>query len=135
MGSAKDRLMVPLPAPIKGEISNTEFGRKRKPTDEPVATADHKIYNREYLRCPYSDYRLDKPDRSSRNNLQANSPYENVRTGFGISNFEITEDKPTVFSLPFGQPKPVAPPLNPTQSTFSLSGLGLPEYGQKTVIL
>ncbi|XP_010247605.1 PREDICTED: protein ETHYLENE INSENSITIVE 3-like [Nelumbo nucifera] len=133
MGSAKDRLMIPLPAPIKGEISNTEFSRKRKPTDEPVATVDHKIYNREYLRCPYSDYRLGKPDRSSRNNQQVNSPYGSVRTGFGISNFEITEDKPAVFSMPFGQPKRAAPPLNPTQSTFSLSGLGLPEDGQKTI--
>nr|DAD19752.1 TPA_asm: hypothetical protein HUJ06_021215 [Nelumbo nucifera] len=103
-GSAKDKLMVPLPAPIKGEISSTEFNRKRKPTDEN----------------PWQ-------------RRITNSPYENVRTGFGISNFEITEDKPVVLSLPFEQPKPAAPPLNPTQSTFSLSGLGLPEDGQKTI--
>ncbi|XP_010243659.1 PREDICTED: protein ETHYLENE INSENSITIVE 3-like [Nelumbo nucifera] len=133
MGTTKDRLMVPLPAPIKGEITNSDFTRKRKPTDEQEVMVDRKIYTCENLQCPYNDYRLGFLDRTSRNNHQANCPYRNVSTGFGISNFQITEDKPTVFSLPFAQPKPAAPPLNQTQPSFNLSGLGLTEDGQKTI--
>ncbi|KAJ6323243.1 hypothetical protein OIU77_012966 [Salix suchowensis] len=54
----------------------------------------------------------------------------NTSQGFGMSNFQINSDKPVVFSLPFPQAKAAAP----SQTTsFSVSGLGLPEDGQKSI--
>ncbi|KAF8396298.1 hypothetical protein HHK36_017913 [Tetracentron sinense] len=133
-GTREKHLMLPLPPPIKGEIStNSEFIQKRKMSDEQDMVMDHKIYTCEYLQCPYSDYRLGFLDRTSRNNHQLNCPNRNNCSGFGMSNFQINEDKPAVFSLPFAQPKPATQSMNPTPPSFSLSGLGLPEEGQKTI--
>ncbi|KAF8398101.1 hypothetical protein HHK36_017027 [Tetracentron sinense] len=136
MGGTRDRFLVPpLPPPIKGEITtNSEFIQKRKMSDEQDMVMDHKVYTCEHPQCPYSDYRLAFPDRTSRNNHLLNCSYRNNCPGFGVSNFQINEDKPAVFTLPYGQPKPAAQPVNnPSPPSFSLSGLGLPEDGQKTI--
>ncbi|KAL5719403.1 Protein ETHYLENE INSENSITIVE 3 [Ranunculus cassubicifolius] len=121
------------PSSIKGEINNLDFIRKRKPFDEPDMPMEHKIYTCEYPRCPYNDYRLGFLDRTSRSNHQASCPYRTISSGSAGSNFQIAEDKPQVFSLPFAQSKPVSSSTNPTPPTFNLSGISLPEDGQKLI--
>ncbi|KAK9154473.1 hypothetical protein Sjap_001953 [Stephania japonica] len=134
---AKERVMMvqPPPQPIKGEIVNMDFIRKRKLNDEAHdAVMDQKVYTCEYPRCPYSDYHLGFHDRTSRNNHQLTCPHRTVSTGFGMSqNFHINEDKSSVFSVPFAQPKQVAPQPTAAPPAFNLSGLGLPEDGQKMI--
>ncbi|XP_043691438.1 protein ETHYLENE INSENSITIVE 3-like [Telopea speciosissima] len=123
-----------LPAPVKGEITSSDFIQKRKSSDDPeAAMVDHKRYTCENLPCPYSDYPLGFHDRNSRNNHQASCPDRSVSQGFGISNFQTNEEKPAIFSVPYAQPKPAPPVPNLTQPSFNLSGLGLPDDGQKTI--
>ncbi|KAF5446402.1 hypothetical protein F2P56_032034 [Juglans regia] len=135
----RDRLiMAPVDHQIKGELIeiNSDFTQKRKQlADEPHTMMDQKIYTCEYPQCPYNNYRLGFLDRNSRNNHQTTCPYRgNFAQVFGTSNSQINNDKPTVFSLPFAQPKPATPPMNQTNQTpFSVSGLGLPEDGQKMI--
>ncbi|GAV89761.1 EIN3 domain-containing protein [Cephalotus follicularis] len=128
--------MLPLAPQIKGELveTNPDFTQKRKPlSEDPQILMDHKIYTCECPQCPYSDYCLGFLDRASRNNHQLNCPYRNNSSqGFGITNLQIDCDKTGVFSLPFSQPKPATPPVNPTPS-FNVTGLGLPEDGQKMI--
>jgi ethylene-insensitive protein 3 len=85
---------------------------------------DQNIYTCEYSRCPYNDYRLGFLDRNSRNNHQMNCPYQSSNSSqvFGMPNSQINDEKATVFSLRFAQPKPAY-----------VSGLGLPEDGQKMI--
>lgn len=134
----RDRLMMPQVDPqIKGELIEIDsgFSQKRKQlADEPL-TVDHKIYTCDYPRCPYNDYRLGFLDRNARNNHQMSCPYRtNFSQVFGTSNSQRNNEKPSVFSLPFAQPKPATPPVNPAnQTSFSVSGLGLPEDGQKMI--
>ncbi|XP_044461016.1 ETHYLENE INSENSITIVE 3-like 1 protein [Mangifera indica] len=144
----RERLMMtqPLVPQIKGELveTNSDFFQKRKQlADEPLGMVDQKMYNCEYPQCPYSDYRLGFLDRSSRNNHQMNCPYRsNSSQGFGETNFQMNNDKPAVFSLPVAQPvqlpqqpqqKPPTPLVNLVHSQFNVSGLELPDDGQKMI--
>ncbi|OVA03893.1 hypothetical protein BVC80_1321g40 [Macleaya cordata] len=136
IGGAKERILVQPPPPIKGEIINSDFIRKRKPANDPETMMDNKIYTCEYTRCPYSDYRHGFLDRTSRNNHQAACSYRSISPGFGIStNFHVNEEKPPVFSLPFAPPNPAAVQQNTNLNppSFNLTGLGLPEDGQKMI--
>ncbi|KAK9283188.1 hypothetical protein L1049_011424 [Liquidambar formosana] len=139
VGGPRDRLMVPpLAPPIKGELVDTssDFIQKRKQSsDELHIMMDHKIHTCEYSQCPYSDYRLGFLDRNSRNNHQLNCPYRsNSSQGFGMSNFQIDNERSPDFSLPYCQPKPPAPPVNQnTTPPFNVSGLNLPEDGEKMI--
>ncbi|KAJ4720451.1 Protein ETHYLENE INSENSITIVE 3 [Melia azedarach] len=125
---------------IKGEIveTNMDFIQKRKQqADEPHMLMDQKLYTCEYPQCPYNDYRLGFLDRTSRNNHQLNCPYRNNSSqGFGMPNFQIDSEQPAAFSRSFAQPtqsKPTTPAKNQTQPHFNLSGLGLPDDGQKMI--
>lgn len=138
MGAAgtRDRLMIPpMDTQIKGEVIeiNSEFSQKRKQlADDPTLLVDQKIYVCEYPRCPYRDYRLGFLDRNSRNNHQMNCPYRsNSSQVFGMPNSQINDDKASVFSMPFSQPKPATSLVNRTP--YSVSGIGLPEDGQKMI--
>ncbi|KAF3454102.1 hypothetical protein FNV43_RR04549 [Rhamnella rubrinervis] len=120
--------------PVKGEvISNIDFIRKRKPTGDLNMMMDQKIYTCEYLQCPYSELRLGFHDRNSRDNHQLICPHRSNSSDFGSSNFHVHEVKPVIFPQPFGQPKPVAPSVNTVSPSFDLSGLGVPEEGQKMI--
>ncbi|KAJ4720450.1 Protein ETHYLENE INSENSITIVE 3 [Melia azedarach] len=137
----RDRhMMTPSLVPqIKGEVveTNSDFIPKRKLSDEPHMMMDQKIYTCEFPQCPYNDFRLGFLDRTSRNNHQLNCPYRNNSSqGFGMSDFQINNDQAGVFSLPFAQPtqpKPATPAKNQTQPQFNVSGLGLPDDGQKMI--
>ncbi|KAG5239474.1 ETHYLENE INSENSITIVE 1 protein [Salix suchowensis] len=121
----RDRFMMPPVAPqIKGELVETSMGfiqKRKQPAGEPHMMVDQKVY-----RCE-----LGFLDITARNNHQMKCPYRaNTSQGYGMSNFQINSDKPVVFSLPFPQAKAAAP----SQTTsFSVSRLGLPEDGQKSI--
>ncbi|GAY50038.1 hypothetical protein CUMW_123640 [Citrus unshiu] len=141
MGS-RDRFMMPpsLVPRIKGEVFEThsESIQKRRPSaDEPHMTMDQKIYTCEFPQCPYNDYHHGFLDRTSRNNHQLNCPYRNNGSqGCVMPNFQINNDQPAVFSLPFAQsthPKPITSVKNQTQPQYNVSGLGLPDDGQKMI--
>lgn len=131
----RDRFMMPpMVSQIKGEIieAESDFIPKRKqPAGEPRMMMDEKVYTCEHPQCPYNDHRLGFLDRSSRNNHQMSCPYRiTASQGFGMSsNFQMNNDKPTVFSLPYSQTKPATQPA----SSFNVSGLGLPDEGQKMI--
>ncbi|XP_044461903.1 ETHYLENE INSENSITIVE 3-like 1 protein [Mangifera indica] len=141
----RDRLMLtqPLAPQIKGELveTNSDFYPKRKQlADMPYMMMDQKRYTCEYPGCPNSDYRFGFLDRSLRNNHQMNCPYRgNSSQGFGVTDFQMSNDKPSVFSLPVTQPP--QPPqqklptqlVNQTHSQFNVSGLRITDDGQKMI--
>lgn len=137
IGGPKNRLMVPPLAPIKGELidGDTDFVQKRKqPSDEQHMTMDQKIYTCEYSQCPYNDYRLGFHDRNSRKNHQINCPHRSDPSqGLSMPTFQITKDKPAVFSTPFAQPKLTAQLVNQPVPSFDASGVVLPEDGEKLI--
>uniref|UniRef100_A0A5B7A8Y7 Putative EIN3-like protein EIL2 n=1 Tax=Davidia involucrata TaxID=16924 RepID=A0A5B7A8Y7_DAVIN len=135
MERIKDRLPVPVPVPvpiqqlshpIKDEevmmTCNLDFTRKRKLANELNVMMDQKIYTCEFLQCPHSGLRQGFHDRSSRDNHQLSCPYRSNSSDFG--GFHINEAKPVVFPQPVVQSKP---------ASFDLSGLGVPEDGQKMI--
>ncbi|KAL2238499.1 protein ETHYLENE INSENSITIVE 3 [Sesamum indicum] len=118
---------------IKDELmANFDFPRKRKPGSELNVMMDHKIYTCEFLQCPHNELRHGFQDRISRDNHQLSCPYKHS-SEFGVSNFNINDIKPVVFPQSFVQPKPSALPVNPTPPSFDLSGLGVPEEGQRMI--
>ncbi|XP_021897659.1 ETHYLENE INSENSITIVE 3-like 1 protein [Carica papaya] len=140
MGAAgpDDRLIMPtLASPqIKGEIieESSDFIQKRKqPSDEQQKVMDPKNYTCDNRHCPHSDYRMGFLDRTARNNHQMNCPYRSdIPQGFdGVSSLQINNDKSSLVSQPFVQPKPTAPLMS--QNSFNASGLGLPDDGQKII--
>ncbi|XAR60261.1 hypothetical protein NMG60_11033548 [Bertholletia excelsa] len=135
MERINDRLPVQqLSHPIKDEvIGNLDFTRKRKPANELNNLLNHKIYTCEFLQCPHNEVRRGFTDRSSRDNHQLNCPYRSNSTEFGLPNFHSNEVKPVVFTQPFVQSKTAAPSVNSIQPAFDLSGLGVPEDGQKMI--
>ena len=130
----RERLSVrQTPYPIKGEIvTNLDFIRKRKPSSDLNMMMDQRIYTCEFLQCPYSEVRLGFHDRTSRDNHQLTCPYKST-SEFGGSNFHVNEVKPVIFPQSFAQAKPAAPSVNSAQSAFDLSGIGVPEDGQKMI--
>ncbi|THG17596.1 hypothetical protein TEA_023679 [Camellia sinensis var. sinensis] len=135
MERIKDRLPVQqLSHPIKDEvITNLDFTRKRKPTNDLNTIIDHKIYTCEFLQCPHSELCRGFHDRSSRDNHQLTCPFRSNSSEFVHPNFHSNEFKPVVFPRSFAQPKPAVPSVNSIQPSFDLSGLGVPEDGQKMI--
>lgn len=122
------------PYAIKGEVvSNFDFVRKRKPSNDLSMKMDQHIYTCEYLQCPYSDPRLGYRDRTSRDNHQLTCPYKSGASEFGGSDFHVNEVKPVIFPQTFTQSKPAGPTFNSVQPSFDISGLGVPEDGQKMI--
>jgi len=110
------------PHGIKDEmISTFDFSRKRKPTNEMSVMMDHKMYTCEFLHCPHSFQ-----DRISRDNHQLSCPY---KSEFGVSNnYSINDIKPVVFPQSFVHQKQSVHP-----QPFDLSGIGVPEDGQRMI--
>ncbi|GAY50851.1 hypothetical protein CUMW_129850 [Citrus unshiu] len=122
------------PYAIKGEVvSNFDFVRKRKPSNDLSMKMDQHIYTCEYLQCPYSDPRLGYCDRTSRDNHQLTCPYKSGASEFAGSDFHVNEVKPVIFPQTFAQSKPAGPTFNSVQPSFDISGLGVPEDGQKMI--
>ncbi|KAJ7960422.1 Ethylene insensitive 3 family protein [Quillaja saponaria] len=121
------------PYPSKGEIvTNLDFIRKRKPTSD-LNMNDQKMYTCEFLQCRYSEVPLGFHDRSSRDNHQLTCPYRNNPADYGGPNFHVNEVKPIIFPQHFAQPNATAPSVNLVTPSFDLSGLGVPQDGQKMI--
>lgn len=134
MERIRERLsVIQPPYPIKGQIvTDLDFVRKRKPASDLNMIMDQKIYTCEMLQCPYSEVHLGFHDRTSRDNHQLTCPYRST-SEFGGSNFHVSEVKPVIVPQSFVQPKPAAPSVNSASPSFDLSGLGVPEDGQKMI--
>ncbi|KAK6926434.1 Ethylene insensitive 3 [Dillenia turbinata] len=118
--------------PIKEEvITNVDINRKRKPSNELSFMMDQQIYTCEFLQCPYSELRLAFRDRTTRDNHQLTCPYRSHPSWSTVPSFQIGEDKPASFTSTFA--KPAAPSVNPSPPSFDLSGIGVPEDGQKVI--
>ncbi|KAL3653269.1 Protein ETHYLENE INSENSITIVE 3 [Castilleja foliolosa] len=117
---------------IKDELITTslDFSRKRKPADELSTIIDHKIYTCEFLQCPFRELRHGFLDRIARDNHQLSCPYKNS-SGFGVSSFNINENKQVTFPQSFVQTKPYVNP--PSSQPFDLTGLGVTEDGQRMI--
>ncbi|KAL4318365.1 hypothetical protein GQ457_18G006580 [Hibiscus cannabinus] len=111
--------------------SNLDFTRKRKPSND--LNMEQKFYTCEFLQCPSSEPRSGFHDRTARDNHQLTCPYRNSSVQFGGTNFIFDEVKPVIFPQHFGQSKPAPPSVTSGPTTFDLSGLGVPEDGQKTI--
>ncbi|KAL7152027.1 hypothetical protein ABFS83_04G070100 [Erythranthe nasuta] len=100
---------------IKDEfVNNLDFSRKRKnPVNELNSMMDHKIYTCESLQCPHNEIRHGFHDRNSRDNHRISCPYNKP---------------PPIFSQSFVPTKNPAPP-----PPFDLTGLGVPEDGQRMI--
>ncbi|KAK8544959.1 hypothetical protein V6N13_066273 [Hibiscus sabdariffa] len=131
LGTDRMRVIQQPTFPFKGEVVNLDLIRKRKPTDD--VNVEHKIYTCEFLQCPYSELRLGFQDRTARDNHQLTCPYRNSSAQFGGSNFNVNEVKPVIFPQSFPQPRPSAPSVTSVSAPFDLSGLGVPEDGQKMI--
>ncbi|KAK7316619.1 hypothetical protein RJT34_00219 [Clitoria ternatea] len=129
------RLPVQQPSfPIKGDtVTNLDFMRKRKISGEFNMMMDQKLYTCEHSQCPYSEVRLGFPDRTSRDNHQLNCPYRGTSSDFGGPNFHVNEVKPVIFSQSFVPPKSHAQSVNLVPPSFDLTGLRVPEDGQKMI--
>ncbi|XP_075512385.1 protein ETHYLENE INSENSITIVE 3-like [Primulina tabacum] len=136
MESFQDRLTVQVQQQshaIKNElVTNFDFSRKRKPSNELNIMMDHKIFTCEFLGCPNSEMRHGFQDRTSRDNHHLSCPHKHSQK-FAVSNFNVNDVKPVIFSQSFVQPKPSAAPVNPNPPTIDLSGLGVPEDGQRSI--
>ncbi|XP_028795136.1 protein ETHYLENE INSENSITIVE 3-like [Neltuma alba] len=135
MDRMRGRLPVQQPSfPIKGElVTNLDFLGKRKAPNDFNMMINHKVYTCEHPQCPYNDVRLAFADRTSRDNHQLNCPCRGTSSDFGGSNFHVNEVKPVIFPQSFAQPKTTAQSVNFTASSLNLSGLGVPEDGQKMI--
>ncbi|XP_061365819.1 protein ETHYLENE INSENSITIVE 3-like [Gastrolobium bilobum] len=137
LGMERIRGILPVQQPsfpIKGEaVTNLDFIRKRKISSDFHMMMDQKIYTCEHPQCPYSEVRLGFQDRSSRDNHQLNCPYRGTSSDYGGQNFHVNEVKPVIFPQSFVQPKSTAHSVNLVPPSFDLTGLGVPEDGQKMI--
>ncbi|KAE8732658.1 Protein ETHYLENE INSENSITIVE 3 [Hibiscus syriacus] len=122
------------PYAIKGEVSGSlDFTRKRKPSND-LNMVEQKFYTCEFPQCPCSELRLGFHDRTARDNHQLTCPYRNSSAvPFGGSNFNFNEVKPVILPQPFGKSRPAAQSVSSVSTPFDLTGLGVPEDGQKTI--
>lgn len=138
-----------LMLPQMKEEKSVEFIKKRAAAGEPEMMLNQCVYNCKNSECPHSDFRLGFLDRSARNNHQFLCKYQNgppptfaVTTGF-----QVNENKPSVFNLPYTQPKSTphasSTPLAGPQSTLgsasnpvnvsNVSNLGITSDDQRSI--
>ncbi|KAG4953132.1 hypothetical protein JHK87_038726 [Glycine soja] len=130
------RMPIQQPShPMKGDVvTNLDFIRKRKISSDFNMMMDQKIYTCEHPQCPYSEVRLGFHDRSARDNHQLNCAYRNSSADYGGGpNFHATEVKPVIFPQSFVQPNTTAQSASLVAPSFDLTGLGVPEDGQKMI--
>ncbi|KAE8678933.1 Protein ETHYLENE INSENSITIVE 3 [Hibiscus syriacus] len=131
LGTDRMRVIQQTTFPFKGEVVNLDLVRKRKPSND--INVEHKIYTCEFLQCPYSELRLGFHDRTARDNHQNTCPHRNSSAQFGGLNFNVNEVKPVIIPQSFAQPKPSAPSITSMSASFDLSGVRVPEDGQKMI--
>lgn len=131
----KERLVIqPLPA-IKEELIGLNVSGKRKPSEDPEMMMKQMVFTCEYPQCPYNNYRLGFLDMTSRNNHQSSCQHRSILPGISTaSNSDREKSPPSVFSISFGQPKPLCLQQSATlPSSYNHSRIELPEDGQKMI--
>ncbi|CAN6884813.1 unnamed protein product [Brassica oleracea] len=112
--------------PVKEEVPS-EFMRKRKPNRDLNAMMDRTIFTCENTGCAHGDVSRGFLDRNSRDNHQFVCPHRDSGLPYGApSRFHVSEVKPVVG---FSQPRPV----NSVSQPIDLTGIGVPEDGQKMI--
>ncbi|KAH0855149.1 hypothetical protein HID58_020447 [Brassica napus] len=112
--------------PVKEEVPS-EFMRKRKPSRELNTMMDRTIFTCENTGCAHGDVSRGFLDRNSRDNHQFVCPHRDSGLPYGApSRFHVSEVKPVVG---FSQPRPV----NSVSQPIDLTGIGVPEDGQKMI--
>ncbi|EOA30103.1 hypothetical protein CARUB_v10013213mg [Capsella rubella] len=116
--------------PVKEEVptGNSEFIRKRKPNRDLNTVMDRTVFTCENLGCVHSEISRGFLDRNSRDNHQMGCPHRDSCLPYGAaaSRFHVNEVKPVVG---FSQPRPV----NSVAQPIDLTGMGVPEDGQKMI--
>ncbi|XP_010509308.1 PREDICTED: protein ETHYLENE INSENSITIVE 3 isoform X2 [Camelina sativa] len=116
--------------PVKEEVptGNSEFMRKRKPNRDLNTIMDRTVFTCENLGCAHSEISRGFLDRNSRDNHQMGCPHRDSCLPYGAaaSRFHVNEVKPVVG---FSQPRPV----NSVAQPIDLTGIGVPEDGQKMI--
>ncbi|RID80118.1 hypothetical protein BRARA_A02805 [Brassica rapa] len=115
--------------PVKEEVSS-EFMRKRKPDRDLNAVMDRTVFfTCENPGCVHSEISRGFLDRNSRDNHQLGCLHRGSCLPYGAagpSRFHVNEVKPVVG---FSQPRPV----NSVDQPIDLTGIGVPEDGQKMI--
>nr|BAJ33948.1 unnamed protein product [Eutrema halophilum] len=117
--------------PVKEEVmsGNSEFMRKRKPNRDLNTIMDRTVFTCENLGCAHSEISRGFIDRNARDNHQLVCPNRGSCLPYGAaaaSRFHVNEVKPVVG---FSQPRPV----NSVAQPIDLTGIGVPEDGQKMI--
>nr|KYP73190.1 Protein ETHYLENE INSENSITIVE 3 [Cajanus cajan] len=121
---------LPFQQPSLNVVTNLDFIRKRKVSNDFNMIVDHKIYTCEYPQCPYNELSLGFHDRSARDNHQLSCVYRNSPADFGGGlSFHATEVKPVIFPQSFVQPNASAQ----SGSMVPPSLGGVPEGDQKMI--
>ncbi|KAJ4873221.1 Protein ETHYLENE INSENSITIVE 3 [Raphanus sativus] len=110
--------------PVKEEVSS-EFMRKRKPNRDLNTIMERTVFTCENPGCVHRGFL----DRNSRDNHQLGCPHRDSCLpygGAGPSRFHVNEVKPVVG---FSRPRPV----NSVDQPIDLTGIGVPEDGQKMI--
>ncbi|XP_020583004.1 ETHYLENE INSENSITIVE 3-like 1 protein isoform X2 [Phalaenopsis equestris] len=137
--SGNDLYVVPHNA-VKEE-GYREFIRKRSAKSDPEIMSNQGIIiNNEKSKFARSDYQLGFMDRSVRsNNHQFLSGYQTSLPSFCTAGFKANENKPQIMcasSLAQSKLNPTGlqPAVINTSSPFDISGIGIPDDGQKSII-
>ncbi|KAK9692400.1 hypothetical protein RND81_09G261600 [Saponaria officinalis] len=103
---------------IKAElVSDVDFGRKRKASEQVFKATDGQIYTCGFSGCPHYELALGFHDMILRNNHQVTCPFRNNSMQFRMSDIEANQVQPDTFG----------------PSYQALHGLGIPDDGQKMI--
>ncbi|CAN8270328.1 unnamed protein product [Cochlearia groenlandica] len=117
--------------PVKEEVptENSEFMRKRKARRDLNTIMDRAVFTCENHGCAHGEINRGFLDRNSRDNHQLVCPHRDSCLQYGAaaaSRFSFDEVKPVVG---YSQPRPV----NSVAQPIDLTGIGVPEDGQKMI--
>ncbi|KAF8109669.1 hypothetical protein N665_0093s0022 [Sinapis alba] len=112
---------------VKEEVPS-EFIRKRKPNRDLNTVMDRTAFTCENPGCAHSEITRGFVDRNSRDNHQLVCPHRLPYGAAAPSRFHVNEVKPVVG---FSQPR--QPPVNSVAQPIDLTGMGVPEDGQKMI--
>ncbi|KAL0455699.1 UNVERIFIED_CONTAM: protein ETHYLENE INSENSITIVE 3 [Sesamum latifolium] len=135
MATLKDGPIMPPLAPVKGEIFDidSDFILKRKQISEDDRI-DRKIYTCEFPQCPHNDRHMGFNDRTCRNNHQINCQFRfSSSENLGAPSYQINIKKPPVFPVLSAETNSSGLPVNNMLTSVNISGLGIPEDGQKVI--
>ncbi|XP_039128509.1 protein ETHYLENE-INSENSITIVE 3-like 1a isoform X2 [Dioscorea cayenensis subsp. rotundata] len=114
------------------EENNIEFIQKRNAPAEPEIGMNGNIFTCENERCPHHDYRYGFFDRNARNNHHYVCKFRNnFPSGVPIAGFPMSDNKSSVFSMQYAQPKPNA--AGSSVNPINIADLGIPLDGQKSI--